>query len=500
MSNRRAVLCIVLALGVLAGGLRFFRLGTWAFHGDELPTVEEADYLFQGYERPDLTGIAAEQFGRLPRLIPLSYAVHYLGYCLFGRDELGSRVIIALLGTLNVLLVFLCLDRPLGRVPALATALLVALWPEHLYRSQENRFYMVAAICASLCMMLGAQAVYRRSFLWTALACLAGLAAVYAHTLQGLVFGGLFLAILAAAWLGNNWRLVQMLGVVLAGGLVATAVVVWHVLPLAHGWNAGEEWGFGNWHSVMASVSQLGWPITLLALLGTLTAWKRGTEQDGYWLTWTALWAGCTLLLPVFVVYHPGYVFPLALGVLVLAGRAIAQIYDSLRIQNPAAAYAWLGLAVAMNLPSLVSHFSDGSRYDFRTPARHIVAHWQPGDRIASPSPRLLKHYLGHDLEPIGVKGTNPLPRIQRLTDEPGRLWIVVPSSRDGKPENLRRWLGTHCSQQMALCRKRFDYYEYVIEVYLYDPPPRGPLWTGEPPRRGVEISGWAAREALTRD
>jgi hypothetical protein len=487
MSNRRATLLIVLVLAVLAGGLRFFRLGDWPFHGDELPTLQETASFVGTFDAPE-----SSQIYRMPRLVPLSYVTHYVGYELFGRDEFGSRSILALLGTLHVLLVFLGLDKPLGRIPALATALLLALWPEHLFRSQENRFYMIAAFWASLCMVAGAQAVYRRSILLAVLACFAALATILAHTPQATVLVGLCVSFAATAWLARDRRLTRLVVVAAGGSVVVLGVAAWHALPLVRGWNSGEEWGFSGGHSILASVSQLGWPVVLLALLGAVSAVKRRGEQDGYWLTWATLWAAVTLLLPFVVQYHPGYVFPLTLAVLVLAGRAIALVYENLRTQNALAAAAWLGLAALLNLPGVVSHYRDGSRYDFRGSAEYVNAHWQPGDRVATASPTLLKHYLADGIEPVVFKGTNPLPRLREFARGPGRLWIVFPSSRAGKPEALRDWLGKHCAQHLVLCQKRFDYYEYVTEVFLYEPSDPGPRWTQRsgPDERTVRVSG----------
>lgn len=466
MSNRRVTLLLVLALAVLAGGLRFFRLGAWPFHGDELPTLQETASLFGGHDAPP-----DSQIYRMPRLVPLSYAIHYSGYELFGRDEFGSRVMIALLGTLQVVLVFLGLDRPLGRVAALATALLLALWPEHLFRSQENRFYMIAAFWVSLCTVAGAQAVYRRSMVWAVLGCAAALAAILAHTIQGMVLVGLFAGFFVAAWIARERRMTRLVFVAVGGSAAALAVAVGHVLPLARGWNSDAEWGFGNAHSILASVSQLGWPVALLALLGAVSAWKRRGEQDGYWLAWAGLWAGAIVALPFAIPYHPGYVFPLSLAAVVLAGRTVAQIYEGLRLQNSFAAAAWLGLAALLNLPGVVSHYRDGSRYDFRGSAEYVNTHWQPGDRVATASPTLLRYYLADGIEPVVFKGANPVPRLKQYAREPGRLWIVFPSPRAGKPEAVREWLSRNCSQRLVLCKQRFDYYEYTTEVFLYEPP-----------------------------
>src|SRR5262249_32791328 len=146
------------------------------------------------------SGPMTSQRDRLPRLIPLGYYVHYLDYQLFGRDEFGSRVLMAILGTASVAILFLALDTTLGRPTALAAAILMALWPEHLFQSQQTRFYITAQFFALLSMVAGAHALSRRSALLTFLACLAALAAILSHTLQGLLLPGLLLAVSTAAW------------------------------------------------------------------------------------------------------------------------------------------------------------------------------------------------------------------------------------------------------------------------------------------------------------
>ena len=102
-------LVTALLLVILAGSLRFYKLGNWPFAGDETATLAEERSLFasEGTSRDSQTY-------RLPRIIPLSYLFLHVGNSLFGRDEFGSRVMLAILGTLNVGLVFLMLDALRG--------------------------------------------------------------------------------------------------------------------------------------------------------------------------------------------------------------------------------------------------------------------------------------------------------------------------------------------------------------------------------------------------
>ncbi len=36
--------------------------------------------------------------------------------------------------------------------------------------------------------------------------------------------------------------------------------------------------------------------------------------------------------------------------------------------------------------------------------------------------------------------------------------------------EDVRRWLGTHCSQELVVKKLRFDYYDNIVEVFLHEP------------------------------
>jgi hypothetical protein len=466
--NSRSSLLVIGALVVmLAGFLRFHRLGDWPFAGDEILTFPEVDSLFEGP-----SGSAVDQRDRLPRLIPLGYLVHYLDYQLFGRDEYGSRVLIALLGTASVAVLFFGLAPTLGRSTALAAAALTALWPEHLFQSQQNRFYAAAQLFAAVCMVTGALAVSRRSAALALASCVAAGAALLSHTLQGMLFAGLFGAIAMAAMAQRRHRAWKLLIVVGAAGLLAAAFFLLYLYPLARGWNAaGTWWGYGVTHSALASINQLGWPIALFALVAAIDFIVARNSQGWYWVTWASLWAGATVLLPLFLTYHPAYIFPLATSVLVLAGALIGRVFDFFEGQSRVVAWAWMTAACACSLPSTVSYFSDGSRHDYRAAALYIADHWQPGDRIASVAPTLLGHYLSGNDAVIALPGADPIPRLEQLARERHRLWIVLSFSRSGKPAALRRWLQRNCAQEAEIRRPRYDYQDFTVEVFLYPAP-----------------------------
>jgi hypothetical protein len=480
MTARRSGLLLILALLVLAGGLRFFRLGAWPFGGDELSTFVETTSLFD----PD-DDESTVQLARLPRVIPVGYLVHSVGYHWFGTDEFGSRALLALLGTLQVVLVFVGLARPLGRPAALTTAVLLAVWPEHIYFCQYNRFYLPAGFLTSLCLIAGARAVAGHSTPWAAAAALLGAAAVLTHTLTVVLLPGLCVALLLPALASRRplpWR---HAGAVVLVGLALAAVGLVLLAPKLRGWNGSAGWGTGPAHSFLAWLSQVGWPVVCLA--GLALAFLRRSadaEQVWYWLTFAGVAAAAAFVFPIVLVYHSAYLFALTLPVFVLAGLAVGKVYEQLPQRSPWLAAAGLAALAALSLPGLASHYSDGSRNDYRAVARYLEKHRREGDAVGAVGPSCLRHYLPGDVDVQGLDESAPLKDLRKLAPGCRRMWIAIPSGRRGKPEELQRWLNEHCKQELVVRRPRVDYRDYVVEVYLYTAPeparPAGPVLAGE--------------------
>jgi hypothetical protein len=456
-----------LALGILilavAGGLRFYRLGRWSFGYDELPTFSEEASLFGRQEFP-----GDSQYHKLPRILPLAYSIHHVGFELFGRDELGSRVINAFFGTLAVLAVFLLLDSLEGRSVALATALMVAFWHEHVFQSQLNRCYIFAAFFSYACMLLGAHLLEKRTACLAAMVCSAGMASILCHTLTVCVVAAVVGAT-CVSWIVGKQKIPRsVILALLSGGAAFAALLVFYLLPLLRGWNEEKTWGYSVSRSVLGSLYSLGWPVALLALWGAILAVREGGVRSWYWLLCAGAWAAAVLVLPRLVVFHPRYVFPLALGPLVLAGRGAGAIYDGLRGRGRLVAASWLILVATLNLPVLVSHYVDGSRPDFRAAAKHVEKCWQPGDRVAAFSEDKVAHYAPSCKPFHHLREADPLAKILKLVEEEGRLWIVANSGRGGLREDLSQWLSRNCSHEFELRRNRIDYYENRMDVFLY--------------------------------
>lgn len=465
-SSAIRLLIAIAALTAVATSLRLYRLGDWPFDGDELATLEEEESVY-GHNRFD----PGSQSYRLPRLAPLAFWLHHLDYQLIGRDEYGSRLLVALCGAAQVGALFALGAPSLGWPAALSAALIMLLWPEHLFQSQQNRFYTFAALLAQAGLLLGGWGLAQRRAALFALACLAIVAAVFAHSICAVLFLPLAVGLVALEWqarpLAHHARYWAPLTL---AALVCGAWIAFHLA--GSDWNSAETWGYTSAHAVQAALNRIGWPIGLVAAVGALLLWGRRTPDAWLWLSAATLWALTAALLPRVMVYHPAYVFPLATAVLVLAGVATGKIFELLWSVQPAAAAAWLAIVPLVSLPSTLSHYRDGSRYDHRTAARYLVGQVRPGECVAAVAPSLVHHYAPEFPRPIGI-AADSVGDVEKLATANSPLWIVLPCSRGGAANELRTWLDAHAQRMFPARVPRFDYFDYSVEVYRCAAPRR---------------------------
>ena len=174
------------------------------------------------------------------------------------------------------------------------------------------------------------------------------------------------------------------------------------------------------------------------------------------------------MVLPLVLPYQTWYTFPFSLIGLVLAGFAITEVYERLRPAGRFASAAWLCVALGLNLPSLISYYADGSRVDMRSAAHYVAEHWHPGDRVASVRLETFQYYAPNREPAFQLpSGDEATAALDRLAAGPGRLWIVVDSTRGGLPAALQGWLNAHAAPRFHVSARRLDYFENSIDVFV---------------------------------
>jgi hypothetical protein len=474
MPSKVSLLIGLIAVSLIAGGLRFYRLGNWSFDADEISALIEEQVFFYGKHFADDSQYN-NQYERLPRIVPVGYCALHAGYEVFGRDEAGSRVVPAIVGTVTVGIVFLLMVPVGSYAAALGTSLLIAFWQQHVLYSQMNHFYVVPMLFGFLCFLLGAYEVRGSRPIYPLLLSAAAVAAVFSHTVAAGAFAVACLGILTGTIAGRpgapGVRRTSVL-ILSAGAAVLAAIIVFYVLPLERGWYQGLETGDSPRVAVMATVSRIGWPLVWLAVLGALFAVAEGGAVNWYWLTCAlGSWA-VILLMPLKFVFIARYALPLSLPMFVLAGTAIAKVFCLLRARSRVAAFAWMAVAPLVGLPSLASHYLDGSRADLRSPITYVKEHWRAGDRIICPSMGMkiaFDHYAP-DCGPKVLLAVNPMNTLNEMAASGSRIWTVSGTYWGGRSDgDLDGWLGKRCMHEARFEKYRYDHYRFCTDVYLFD-------------------------------
>jgi predicted membrane-bound mannosyltransferase len=464
--SRAKTLMVCGVVTLLAGCLRFYGLGEWSFANDELATFVESDRLFGSPEDGEFT-----IYDVLPRLIPTSYAIHESGYQLFGREEFGSRTMPAIFGTLHVAMVFLLGTRLHGRRFGLILSSMVALWPEHIFHSQQNRFYMFAMCGSTLAFFLATLGLQQSSKKHLIGALVVAALSVTTHTLATGLAPMFYFAILASlvvcrAKVSRRFT-VNGLSVV----ALVVAFVLFYALPNIRGnWTGGVNgWMYSPVHALMTIPGSLGWGVIVLSLTGSLLLAAQRQPQHIFVFLCTAAVVPFALLVPFAVNFHPEYLMIVIFPALYSAAWFVHVVTRQLEEHSKTAAFTFVVFAALSNFPTLVSYYVDGSRPNFRLASEFLMTHSVSDDNIAAISIGNLRHYH-QDLPPTHViDPVSPIASISEVVSESGRTWIVIQSGRSGIAPSLQEWLNRTCRLEKTIHKKRFDYYANRIDIFSTD-------------------------------
>jgi hypothetical protein len=466
LASRRSWWTAFIAIALLAIAMRAAGIGKWSFASDELGTFIEAEQIVG-----KRTMAADDPDRNVAYMIPLASSLHALGHKLFGTDEAGSRTLPAIFGVLQILFVGIGLRDLVGKTTALAAMLLLTLAPEHLFYCQYHRFYATATFFVSISFLSTARAIRSGSGAWMTASVVAAMLAVLVHALVGVIFGGMVGAILLA----RLWRVGSSsnrpLWIALAGCAIAAAFAIFYVYPLGREKALGYSWtGYSMPRAVLSGVSQVGWPVVVLAVPGAILLWKRDRAQAIFWVFHAFVWLGSLVVLPLMIPFHSAYVFALTLPVFVLAAVTVAELTNAIVARSPLAALGVFVMLPLLSLPSIVSHYRDGSRHDFRAAANWIGDRVGPDDLIVAIQGDKLSYYRP---ELTGRWQRLPNKGFEKWLDERrpanGKVWFMLPSGREGLPEPWRDWLLKNARLQTTIVHRRFDYHEYPVFILLED-------------------------------
>jgi len=487
--GRLAPSLLVAALVALAIALRLLQLGHWSFEGDEIYTLR--DSLSPSFTNPR------------PLLYFLNY---YLVRPVVPLDELGLRLLPAFFGVLAVPAFYLIGQRLIGTRAALFGALLLAINPLHVFWSQYARYWSLVFLLSAVYPYAIYWGVREHNGRWLAFGLVMGVLAVLAHPVAVLPVGGLglFLVLnmrpegIARLWRQRTVRWVALLIVILAVVAAVRSIGMlqdWiaahdvktrvpdHLRDLPRG-QVVRQIGI-----LLAYVEGLTLPVVLAGAMGIYMLWQGRNRP-------LALLLACLCIVPAAVILLVSsrtavsvtYLLPAAPVVFIGAGvflDRLAEVDLGLRPR-------WLlpttitAVVMTAGLPSLISQYRDGRRFDFRGAAQWVEPRLRPGDVVFSAQSRVTAHYLrGTQVQPLAPDSAQ-LMQSARVLRQSGRgeaLWIVAPAPSHAFRSNLKRgglirWMYDNCQLRNSLGVGRIDFRQQYLHIYRC--PPTGPGALGD--------------------
>jgi len=435
-----------LLVGILALVLQGYGIKSWPMADDEVPSLVEMGLLdvdAQAFSVP------ASQVGRLPRAVPVFYRFQRFAIDHLPKNEVSYRLPSLVFGVLTSMLAFFVAARWRGLWFAAAVAIVMNGSQLFVYLAQLDRFYALPVLLMTATLILmwvrGGVAVYAAIAVLTALA-------VLSHNVTLVVFG---LAFGASVLLYLLRRVELDLPLKSALALaVAGVIYVFYLKPIVSGWSST-----GNPTPVLVSfAAQLGIPILALALLG---GWFVLGRRDSAPLMWSLIIfaAGiCMLQLPT-IQWNPRYFiffFPVAW---VLSAYAMERIAE--RVGSPLNAAAWYACVILLLAPSMLSHYIDGTRHNYRDAAQILIQRDGTGDPILSDDAETISYYLPDSLR------HNLFVRT-KVTHFPESTFYLVARMNAWAP------LPVIPGRQMELLgeiyHRRFDQFSHILRVYRVSP------------------------------
>jgi hypothetical protein len=466
---------------VLGLALRFWRLGDWNFQATEIFTLRDS-------LRPRLSN---------PR--PLGYLLnYYLVRPFLPLDEFGLRLLPATFGLLAIPAFYLVSRRLIGMRAALLGTLLLTVSPVLVLYSQLARYWSLVFLLSTVYPYALYLGVRERNPRALALGLVAGVLAALAHPVAVLLIGGLGVwsvatylrpGYLAQLWSQRGARWGAAIAVFVAALVVVRFVPVLQNWISLHDKHPGGQFllrppskpGLKQILYVMAFVDGLTLPLALIGVVGISLLWRERDRSLALLLTCLAGFPLLTLILISFRAPVSTYYLVPAVPVFFMgAGVFVDRLFEV----DWKAAPRWLlpaivtVLVVAPGVPTLISDYRDGRRFDFRGMARWLEARMAPGDVVFSDQPVVMAHYLPGAAVQRLRQDPVPLMEAERVLHQGGRegtLWIVAPAPSHAFRANLKfggliGWMYDNCQLRNMIGVGRVDYRQEYLQVYRCPP------------------------------
>ena len=456
------------AITLLAGVMRFYKLGQWSFWIDEIFTINRAQIHFS-----DLLSVIRN----LPTSLwlPVSVILTAISLTVAGVSEWSARLPAAVIGILSIPLLYFPVRRLVGTGTALIFALLLAISPWHLFWSQNARFYTALMLFYSLAGLSFFMAFEhnRPKYL------LVFYGLLYLAASERLIT--IFLLPVLTAYLltialtrfelprGLTRRNLLIFGAPVV--LVAVVEIIRFMVSgssiLAYAWDAFAGQRFDDPPRLLAAMLfNLGLPVVALGLVsGIESVWQK--NRLSLFLLLSALLPLILLLaLNPIMFTKDRYIFMTLPSWLILAAMGIRGLFGQARGNSRLLALGVLLVFVAEAAGTNLLYYqvNNGGRRDWRGAFEIIEQRSRPDDIIVTFWPEFGPYYLDRQIQPwVDV-------RPGQVANSSQRTWFLVDSETEWGNLELRDWVIRN-AQLIDILYLRMPEDDFHLRLYLYDPP-----------------------------
>lgn len=438
----------LIAVCLVATCLDSYGISKWPMADDEVPSLVEMGL----YNVPsNAFSVPAGQIERLPKALPVWYAFQRAALRMLPRSEFGFRVPSLVCAILLSGLTFVVAARWRGIWFGSALAIVLNLSQPFVFLAQIDRFYSMPLLLLALT-FIAMCASGPGAMMLLATAVLATLT-VLSHNVTIAVFVLAFVAA-CCAYVVRRAPFYLVARSALAAA-IAVVLYFFFIRPLVSGWNST-----GNPTPVLVSfAAHAGVPSLALAAFGIWLAIRR--RDAGVPMVWWGLMLVGSLCFFQFtgMSWNPRYFLFFLPPMWILAAYAMEQV--AVRFEQGSSGAVWYGCVGVLLLPSLLSHYQDGSRHDYRRAAAVLIANAQADNPILSDDAETISYYL-----PDGLR-RHLLVRT-KVTKFPDAEFFLV--TRSNAWSALPQIPGRHLQLMSEIYTRRFDQFSHILRVYRIAP------------------------------
>lgn len=448
------------AIIALAAALRVYGALVHPVDQDELYTVMESQDL---YRTALLPGIQSR---------PLYYMVQHLLFFVMPAHEPWTRLMPVVFGVVTVWLVSRVATRIADERAGLVAALIAACSPWHIYASEMARYYSLVGMLVTITTLLLLDARERDTVsAWRRVAIPVAIGILVHPTFVLGVMVMLALGVLRGSLHAPRWQLPSRavwIGFVppaiLSTGLLAFSVLV--LGPKRGLDNGSVRIDAANDRLLLAIIEWLSPIIVVAAGLGFLWMFfqrvNRSHRESALMLGLGSL---STIALVVLASRITGTYADYAIGALPAMFVAVGVLANQVASGSLPRALTIGAILVTGLLPSLASHLSDGTRFDYRPAFAEIRR--LDAQRLTLVWPEVTAKHYASDLPRIRLNQSSKA--LDSLLLSRKDLWAVVSEKRYGVSisgqSTIESWLDDHCRDVERFEHRRFDYRQYRVSL-----------------------------------